>query len=570
MLTRTTFQPLTKRQRLELLLTELKRERSSFESHWRDLAEFILPKRLQINFGEDARGAKALGSIMDTTATLSVRDLQAGMLTGMASPSRPWFTLASPDPRVRDDEGAKEWLTGVRDDMLRVLAESNFYTTLGMLFGDEAVFATGAMSILEDEEDIIRCYVHPVGSFYLATGADNRVTVFVREYKMTVRQMLDEFGDGNLSAGTLDLVRTRHLDKMLDVYQAIYPNEEEYRAGSRNWKNKRWRECWWEKGDPASNRAVGDKILREGGYDDWPVIAARWETSGSDVYGTMSPGMLALPDIRSLQVGYRKLMNAAEKQVNPPLQIPGDLSRDEVQLGSGGVTEVASTADTSGKAIRQLHEVRLNLADLNAVLVETRHRVEGAFYRDLFRMLIDEERRQPPTAEEIRARQREKLSVLGPVLERHNDDVFEPAIQRVFNIMLRRNLIPPPPPSMAGAELRVQYVSEVALAQKMVGLGSIERHVGFITNLMQFVPAIADTVDWDGVASEHADATSVSPKVTRGADEIADLRAMRQQAERAAATAAAVPGMAKAARDLSETKINGDETALDAIAGGAA
>ena len=34
-----------------------------------------------------------------------------------------------------------------------------------------------------------------------------------------------------------------------------------------------------------------------------------------------------------------------------------------------------------------------------------------------------------PTAAEIIARSREKLAVLGPVLERHNDDVFEPVIE---------------------------------------------------------------------------------------------------------------------------------------------
>ena len=65
------------------------------------------------------------------------------------------------------------------------------------------------------------------------------------------------------------------------------------------------------------------------------------------------------------------------------------------------------------------------------------------------------------TAEEIRAKSDEKMLQLGPVLERLHDELLDPLIDRTFDIMLRRGLLPPIPKALVeaaakrGAELRL-------------------------------------------------------------------------------------------------------------------
>ncbi|MDM3671847.1 portal protein, partial [Proteus mirabilis] len=37
-----------------------------------------------------------------------------------------------------------------------------------------------------------------------------------------------------------------------------------------------------------------EKVLRDSGYDEFPIMAPRWEVNGEDVSGSSCPGMLAL------------------------------------------------------------------------------------------------------------------------------------------------------------------------------------------------------------------------------------------------------------------------------------
>ena len=56
--------------------------------------------------------------------------------------------------------------------------------------------------------------------------------------------------------------------------------------------------------------------------------------------------------------------------------------------------------------------------------------------------------------------------MLGPVLERLHDDLLEPLIGRVFQIMARNGHIPPPPyAELDGLRLQPEYVSPMAALQ---------------------------------------------------------------------------------------------------------
>ena len=546
--------PMTVRQRMTLLLAEMLRERASFDPQWQDLMDFVAPRRGRRWVGDGNRGEKAMAKIVNSVATRSVRDLQAGMLAGMASPSRPWFTFAVQDRELDAREDVREWLDGVAGDVRAVLAQSNFYTTLGQFFGDEAVFGTGALSILEDETDIIRCYLHPVMSYAVAADAGGRIVTFGREYRCTVRQLVTRFGRDAVTSYVREMWDRGVTEQWIDVCHVIAPNDA---FDPRSLRNDRmpWIEVYFE---AATGQAQNeDRLLAVAGYREFPVIVGRWELTGDDVYGTMCPGMLALPDVKMLMQMSRHGLTALAAMVKPPLQHPAALANKPISLVPGDSTEVSSTAD--GNRIEPIIKVDPRLDSLQAYIAPVIADIEDCFHRPLFRAFINEERATPPTAEEIRARQREKLSLLGPVLERHDDDVLGPAIERVYAIMQRRGLIPDPPEAMRGRPFTIRHQSEVALAQRLTGLGGLERYAAQMTGLSQFVPPILDNCDWDEYARALGDALGVSPKVTRGEEERAAVRQARAEAEeqRAAVEAAPAAGaIAGAARDLSETTLD--------------
>ena len=197
-------------------------------------------------------------------------------------------------------------------------------------------------------------------------------------------------------------------------------------------------------------------------------------------------------------------------------------------------------------------------------------RVNSAFYADLFLMLSMSDRRQI-TAREIEERHEEKLLMLGPVLERLNDELLDPLIDRTFAAMLRGGQIPPPPRELEGVDLKVEYVSILAQAQKMVALGAIDRLAMFAGTVAQITQQPVDKVDWDQAIDEYGQALGVSPRVIVPDDKVAEARgarAQQQQAQQVAMMAQPMAQAASAAKAMSETK-TGTGSALDAVLGGA-
>src|SRR5690606_23123373 len=120
----------TKRERIQVQISQLKQERASFMPHWQELNDFILPRRGRFLISDSNRGSKRHNNIIDPAATLAAGTLQSGMMSGITSPARPWFNLAVPDPELNQYAPVKEWLSDVSQLLRDILAKSNWYTAL--------------------------------------------------------------------------------------------------------------------------------------------------------------------------------------------------------------------------------------------------------------------------------------------------------------------------------------------------------------------------------------------------------------------------------------------------------
>ena len=107
------YDPRDKWQEYQLLRAQLENERASFLSHWKSLADFILPRRPKFNTYDVNRGERRSQNIIDSTATLASRTLRSGMMGGVTSPARPWFKLTTPDPDLAESGEVKNWLATV-------------------------------------------------------------------------------------------------------------------------------------------------------------------------------------------------------------------------------------------------------------------------------------------------------------------------------------------------------------------------------------------------------------------------------------------------------------------------
>ncbi len=555
---------LTKKQRFELLRSQLSLARSSFVSHWQELNDYILPRRGQFSVTDTNRGNRRSTKIIDSTATFSARTLSSGMMSGVTSPARPWKRLTTADPATAELASVKDWLHIVNQRMDAVFLRSNIYKELAKLYLDMGVYGTGATMVMEDTEDVIHAHTFPIGSYFIATDSKNRPRVFMREFRMTVRQLVEKFG-GNPAA--IDWTKLSNTVKtawgngqtqtMIDVVHVVAPNAD-YDATKIEARFKPFIACYSERG------GEGNQMLEESGFDEWPLLTGRWNVSGEDDYGTDCPGMTALGDIKQLQFGEKTSMQGLEKKVKPPMVADPSMRTSALTILPGGVSYVQ---DPDGKRFRAAHAVDLDINDLEQKQEQVRYRIRRAFFEDLFLMLASNPAldRGNKTAREIEERHEEKFLVLGPVLEEIGKDVLAVLIDRTFAIMVRRGDIPEAPPELQGQELKVEYISVMAQAQKRVGLSGIQEFVGFGLSLAETRPDALDKIDFDQALDEVAEMTGVPPRVVVPDENVAAIRSARAERQAAAEQAALISEAAGAAKDLAGADTSGRNALTDIL-----
>ena len=562
--------------RLDSLRSQLWRQRSSYDSHWRELGQYLMPRRTRFWAGEkNQSGNKGNQSIIDSTGRFAARTLASGLHAGLTSPARPWMKLTTHDPALAKKGDVNVWLHQVSTLMLTMFATTNLYNCLPVVYGDLGIFGTAAMSIVGDKEDLFRAYPYPIGSYVL--GLDHRQTVctFLRDYELSVRQVVEEFGVqpggrdidwGNISPWIHNLWDRGDYEQNVLVVWCVMPNPE-YRRDNPQSKFKKYLSLHYERGLSAQSLTAEAQppttFLRESGFDQFPIMAPRWDITGEDTYGTDCPGMTALGDVKQLQFMQRKKAQAISKQVDPPLSGPSSLRTSKTSLLPGDITYVDVREGMQG--LRAIHEVTLDLGDLLADIREVQSRIKTAFYEDLFLALLnrsdDDGGVQPLTAREVDERHEEKLLALGPVLERTNDELLDPIVDRVYHLMELAGLIPPPPKALDGVNLKVEYISILAQAQKLVGVTSQDRLIQSVTGLVQVWPEAKEKLDVYAVVDSYADMLDVDPSIIVSTDMAKGVVTQQQQAQAAQQKAELAATTAKAGKDASQTPMTGD-TAL--------
>lgn len=545
------------REYVDSRLTGLETDRQSWWLHWSQLAEYILPRRFNwlVTVGNMNRGLPINQHIIDSTGTIAFRTLAAGLMSGVTSPTRPWFKLRIEGFDSDESHPVSIWLADCEKRMLKVFAESNFYTSMATVFQDLSVFGTAVMIIHEDYNDIIRCYNPCAGEYYLANSDREAVNTMYRKFSQSAGQLAEWFGEEKLSESAKSALRTgAGKAQNFVVCHAIEPNTDGKSSVARSFP---FREVYWEWGQRK------ELVLRERGLFEWPALCPRWDLAANDAYGR-SPAMDALGDIKQLQQEQKRKAQAIDKMVNPPMVADVQLRNQPATLIPGGITYVAGKDNTGFKPAYQISNFSIN--EIMQDIQEVQTRIQRIAFNDLF-MMFQQLEAEPRSAAAIDARREEKLVMLGPVLERFENEALDPAIDRTFNIMRRARLLLPPPAEIQGAPVQIQYISMLAEAQRAVGAAGIERTFAMAGNMAAVDPTIMDNLDLDEGIREYATMMALSPKLMRDLDAVTARREQRQKQEQAIQQMQMTDAAVNAGKTLSETDVGGGQNALGALLG---
>lgn len=517
-------------------------ERASWDGHAKELAQNLLPRASRFTTSETNKGGNRHNKIYDSTGPAAIRILAAGLMSGLTSPARPWFRLKHADDDMMEYEPVKLWCSQVTRQLLRTFAKSNIYRALHQGYTELSVFGTHANLILPDADTVVHATPLTWGEYALATDAKNRVDTLYREFQMTASAMVRSFGYDNCSNSAQRAYNTGNMDSRFDVVHAIEPNPD-VDLNKMDPRSMAFVSCYFEQG-----QQVKGKFLRQSGFRRFRALAPRWSVTGQDVYGE-SPGMEMLGDAKQLQHEQFRKAQGIDYMTKPPIGMPTSARGQEIDALPGGVTFFDQAAGPSNGQ-RQLFDVNLNLQYLLEDIIDVRGRINRSGYADLFMMIASAD--QNMTATEVAERHEEKLLMLGPVLERQQNENIDPLIDMTFEQLAEAGLLPPPPPELEGQPLETELLGILAQAQRAVQANTVDRFIVGVGNIANILgkPEVGDKINGDGAVDVLADSLGVDPRLLTDDRDVAKQRMARAQAQQQAQDAAKNAAIAKGVGEL--------------------
>jgi hypothetical protein len=560
------------RQTLMAKKTAMAEDRESFETVWQEVATYIKPRSLRwIEDSPTQRGGKAHQKIIDPTASLATRTLVSGLNSSTINPSRPWQVYRANTTNMDDDTEFRAYLAKCEEIDRDVILQSNFYAEAAKFTESSVLFGTAAMMLEQDDDRVFRGETFTVGSYYLGKSSRGKIDEFLRVYSDSAKNIVSEFGAENCSPS---LVRAsedaRSASNKYEILHYIGPNDK-YDPKKKFDKTARtYKSCYLEVGpsghgysnrDTSYNQMLNndDKLLRESGYNRFPVLVHRWSADGQDTWGSDYPAALALGHVKELQKLRKMIMQGVELSVKPTLQGPIGSKNSQVQMLPGYTNYV----DQNNGGLRPIHEVRPDLQGSMGYGEDIRSQIKDIFFTNLFLMMADN-RRSGTKAREIEELHQEKMTLLAPVLERFTDEFLDPFSNQVFDLVEEAGLHPIAPPEFQGRNIDIEYINILATTLKMQGIATLDRALAITGQVGSGKPEALDNLDADAYLRQYYSALNVDARVLNSKDKVAAIREQRAAAEQQQAVAQQMQATIDGAKTLSETKLN-EDNALDSL-----
>lgn len=549
------------------LCNDLKNEFESrgWKDKYKDVRDYIYPQggRFDDDDTEPNDGEPRDEKILDSTASIEHRKLTSIIYSGITSPAIPWVKLTTDDPRLKEVTTVKEYFDEVTRILLDALAKSNFYVSAKSVYAEISAFGTSAIQIEADPETVFRFTHFTMGEYYIDTDARGIVTTICREFYMRAKNVIEKFGEDNVSENVKKAVKNNKPGN--DWIQILHVQERntDRDITKLDARNKLYSSTYYE-----INSDDKQAPLRDSGYDTKPFAVPRWNKAGSEVWGN-GPGIMALQDVMELQTVEDDILEASALGNHPALLANGRVGDITVKSGADEITWVDGITSSDQDSVKPLNKGTTSIAELLELKADLRDRIRSIFFSNLL-FLISATDNRNRTATEILEAKREELLLLGPIMEQLHPDFIRPVIERCFDLLQKSGLLPDPPEELQGADIKIEIISLIQLAQRISELTPIEQLAAFVSNIAQVWPEARDKFNADQAVDEAAIALGVKAGIVNSDEDVQakrDAQARELLRQQALANA---QGAIDSAKTLSETDIGGNNALTSLIGGGAA
>ncbi len=492
--------------------------RSNFETYWQSLHDYFYIEAADVNKVSSPGSELNVDFLWDSTSLEAADVLASGFMNYLTPPTSKWFRLRHKNPEFAENKGIGDFLQEITDEINYTLNRSNFYDQIFPSYKSSGVFGT---SLLLEEEDMIdeaRFYNLPLKQVVVVEDARGRVVAYYIEFEYTAFQAATRWGREALSKAMQDEIVAGKHDKKHKFL--LYIGKRNMRDVTKFDKANLPVEAVWIDVEAKST-------IEEGGYNEFPAMCHRFDKRPFIPWG-FSPGMKALPFARLLNAVAKTNLRAMMKRTDPPVAVPDNAfimpfnanpkavnyyKRDLMSGGSKDIFAFANYGDPQ--------------TGINAVEYYSQ-KVKSLMFNDVFLAFegLDKQMNNPEVMERIN----EKMSMLGPAVGRYLAEVLNPIIIRTIGILWRRGKLPEPPDEMMDdPTFEIDFVGQLAQAQRRAELNTLVTGLQMVGNMAQVTPEVLDKIDPDKVTDEVWGITGAPVRVLRDDEEIAKIRENRAQ-----------------------------------------
>ncbi len=524
---------------------------------WQDIGRFVNPRREDIRI-EDAhndKGQRFGRDIYDGTPLGALNTWADGMQGFLISQSINWFKSEMSNPVLNNIDAVRQWLQEYDRKMYSAFRRSNFYASLPAWLRDAGSIGTATLFTEEDigEGLAVHTTIHP-REVFIAENKFGEVDTVHRKFMMTARGAFQMFG--NEVSSTLKNDVDTEPEKPHEFIHAVFPNEDRV-FGKVTSSNKFFRSIYMETrgGDEGG---VG-KIVRDSGFDVNPYAVWRFRKSSDEVYGR-SPAADALTEVFSLNQIGKTMIQAAQKEVDSPLNVPIEM-RGRVRIEPHGYNyyeDPQRIISSIGTGIK--YPIGIDQQERLQKSLEDKYRVE------FFKAFVG--RQGEATATEILEIKSEQAGLMTAQV----DSLYIEGLRKIFDIVSdiedRRGAfseaqgMPPMPPEIAESGGSINFILTGPLAQaqrRLFELRPINNTLDTLGPVAAVLgPEILDVINKDELSEIIVESGSFPQKAINSREVRRQIREQRaadaarlEQQQLALEAAKVAPGLGKAVEENS-------------------
>ncbi|HEY2068271.1 MAG TPA: portal protein [Rhizomicrobium sp.] len=515
---------------------------------WQQIANYTLPNRSDY-LVEKTPGQKRMTYIYDAMPVWALEQNACGMHSLMTSTSLQWFFMHCDDDRINANDDVRSWLNDAASAMYGLFnsPRHNFASQSYEVYLDLASIGTACMGVLDSARNDVLFTTRHMKECVWFENEEDRIDANIRQWKWTAKQAWAQWRE-KAGAAVKKALDDNKPETVFQFLHGVRPRKQRdpQRADAGNME---WESVYVSLADKSE--------ISVSGFQEFPYLCPRSSKASGEIYGR-GEASIGLPDIQMLNEFKKLIVKAAQKVIDPPLQVPDSGFLMAIRTVPGSFNYYRANTTGRIEPIKTGGDIQLGIEMLNAL----QNQIAKTFYVDMLRMPVDP---QDPvsegkgvTATYWLQRRDKEMMMLAPTLARRQAEFLGPLIDRVFAMLWRKSKrmkfgpgspFRMPPPQLQGQKLNIEYVSPIALAQKSTQMDGVTRLMQIQSQLKQIDNNSATIIDGEAILRLASRDWNAPVEVLKSADQLQQEAQAKAQSEAAMANHMALANVAGAAKD---------------------